>query len=243
MKDLRFVRMVALSIPYSAFYAIPKAEYMIAHKEKYSRTERFKHACSIMEYMRKLSKTTTKVFGLENLPKDGNYILYPNHQGKYDALSIMPHLPEPCGVLWEAEKAGMIMASQVSRLVDAVPIDLTDMRAKALAITEVIEQVKQGRNFLIFPEGGYADNKNNLQEFNAGCFSCSLRTKTPIVPVVLYDSYKAMNGNDLKPVTTELHFLQPIPYEEYQGMNKKDLAQLVKEKIQQKLDEIETKKS
>ena len=44
MKDLRFVRMVALSIPYSGFYAIPKAEYMIAHKEKYSREQRFLHA-------------------------------------------------------------------------------------------------------------------------------------------------------------------------------------------------------
>lgn len=242
MKDLRFVRMVALSIPYSGLYAIPKAEYMIAHKEKYSREQRFLHACRIMEFMRKTSRTTTEVYGLENLPKEGNYIMYPNHQGKYDALSIMPQLPAPCGVLWEEKKAGMIMASQVSRLVDAVPIDLTDMKAKALAISEVINQVKSGRNFLIFPEGGYADNKNTLQEFNAGCFSCSLRTKTAIVPVVLYDSYKAMNGNNLKPVTTQLHFLPAIYYEEYQGMNKKEIAQMVKQRIQAKLDEIEGKR-
>ena len=51
-----------------------------------------------------------------------------------------------------------------------------------------------------------------------------------------------MNGNNLKPVTTQLHFLPAIYYEEYQGMNKKEIAQMVKQRIQAKLDEIEGKR-
>ena len=50
-------------------------------------------------------------------------------------------------------------------------IDLDNNRDKVRAIMDVTRQVKSGRNFLIFPEGGYTDNKNELQEFQAGCFS------------------------------------------------------------------------
>ena len=31
----------------------------------------------------------TKAYGQENLPKEGGYMMYPNHQGKYDALGIV----------------------------------------------------------------------------------------------------------------------------------------------------------
>ena len=105
---------------------------------------------------------------------------------------------------------------------------------------DVTKQVKSGRNFLIFPEGGYTDNKNELQEFQAGCFSCSLQTKTPIVPVVLYDSYKSMNSNTFERVDTQVHFLKPILYSEYGELNKKEVAALVKSRIAERLDEIKS---
>ena len=39
--------------------------------------------------MNKTGKITTQAFGLENLPEQGGYIMYPNHQGKYDLLGII----------------------------------------------------------------------------------------------------------------------------------------------------------
>ena len=59
-----------------------------------------------------------------------------------------------------------------------------------------------------------------------------------MVPVVLYDSYKAMNSNSLRKVTTEVHFLPPIPYSEYNGLKKPELASLIKERVSVKLEEI-----
>ena len=109
------------------------------------------------------------------------------------------------------------MSRQVCGLIDAVVIDLDNNRDKVRAIMDVTRQVKSGRNFLIFPEGGYTDNKNELQEFQAGCFSCSLQTKTPIVPVALFDSYKSMNSNTFK---------------------KKEVAELVKNRIAERMAQI-----
>ena len=66
---------------------------------------------------------------------------------------------------------------------------------------------------------------------------CSLESKTPVVPVCIIDSYKSMNVNNFKPCTTQVHFLKPIPYSEYEGMRKVELCELVKQRIQEKLDE------
>jgi 1-acyl-sn-glycerol-3-phosphate acyltransferase len=54
----------------------------------------------------------------------------------------------------------------------------------------------------------------------------------------LVDSYKPFGTPGLHPVVTQVHFLKPIPYEEYKGMKTKEIADLVKSAIQSKLDEL-----
>lgn len=238
MLNLRFKWVVASSLFY-VMWAAPKGTYMIKHPEKYTVRQRYNFGLHIVNHMKKRSRTTTDVYGLENLPKENGYILYSNHQGKYDALGILLALQEPCGVLWEKKSAERLVARQVCGLVGGVKIDLNDMREKAKAIKEVVDKVKAGMNFLIFPEGGYKDNRNTLQEFFSGCFTCSLATKGPIVPVAVYDSYKSMNSNTFEKVKTQVHFLPPLFYEEYRKMKKPELCELVKSRIQAKLNEIE----
>ena len=228
-------------------WSVPIANYMIKHPEKYSEEKRYKWALMIINSMRRRSFTKTKVYGKENIPnkenQSGGTIFYANHQGKYDALGILLAMEKPCSVLWGKISAEKFVARQVCQLVDGVVIDLDDMKDKVTSILKVIEKVKTGKNMLIFPEGGYEeDTHNNLQEFKAGCFSCSLKTKTPIVPIAIYDSYKAMNGNSFWPATTEIHFLEPIYYEEYGELKKNELAELVKSRIQEKMDEIKNKR-
>jgi 1-acyl-sn-glycerol-3-phosphate acyltransferase len=107
------------------------------------------------------------------------------------------------------------------------------------AINELIEEVKQGRKFILFPEGGYTEGKGNvLEEFKAGCFKVPLKTNTPIVPVAIIDSYKVFNSKITGTVKTQVHFLTPIMPEEYKGMKTKELAELVKSRIQKKIDEV-----
>ena len=226
MFNLRF-KCTVISSWRMVLHAVPKANKMIANKSRYSEKERFAYAKWIINYMRKRARTRTKVYGRENIPTDSNYIMYPNHQGKYDALGIILAQDKPCGVLWGKKQAERLMSRQVCGLIDAVVIDLDNNRDKVRAIMDVTRQVRSGRNFLIFPEGGYTDNKNELQEFQAGCFSCSLQSKTPIVPVAIFDSYKSMNSNTFERVDTQVHFLKPILYSEYGELKKKEVAELI----------------
>ena len=42
------------------------------------------------------------------------------------------------------------------------------MRAQLKTILKIADEVKGGRRYIIFPEGGYDHNKNELQDFLAG---------------------------------------------------------------------------
>ena len=126
-------------------------------------------------------------------------------------------------------------------LIKAKRLDKTNPHSMLKSINEVAEEVKNGFNFCIFPEGQYSDNKNNLQEFFTGGFRFLKNTKNPIIPICLYDTYKVYNINSYKKVKCEVHILKPITYEEYKDMHNKDIAELVKMKIQEKLNEINKK--
>lgn len=237
MKNLRY-KLVVASSPAFVTWAIPKANYMIAHKERYSEQKRWEMALTIIKHMKMRARCNTLCYGKENLPEDGGYLLYSNHQGKYDALGIFVNMPRPCSVLWEEKSANRILARQVCGLVEGKTISFTDHRNQIQALNAIAKEVAEGRAYLIFPEGGYSDNKNNLQEFKSGCFMSALKSKRPIVPVCIYDSWRAMDSNYLGKVTTEVHFLEPIYFEEYGSLKKAQISELVKARIEEKMKKI-----
>ena len=74
----------------------------------------------------------------------------------------------------------------------------------------------------------------NLKEES---FKAATKAKCPIVPVALIDSFKPFDTNTISPVTVQVHFLKPLYYEEYKDMKTKDIAALVKERIQKTIHE------
>ena len=211
----------------------------LAADEKYSEEERYRYLQYTVEFMQKKGFTRTQVYGEENLPREGGYVMYPNHQGKYDAFGIVWVHEKPCTVVMDKAKSYALFIKQVIDMLKGKRLDKNNVRQAFGIISEVAKEVKEGRRYIIFPEGEYdKEKKNTLREFKAGCFKTSVMSKTPIVPVVLWDSYKAWNSSIFGTVTTGVHFLEPIGYEEYKGMKTGDIARLVKERIQEKLDEL-----
>ena len=242
MKDLRFSVPVGSLLPWVFTYSRPKSLYMEKHIDRYSIQDRYDFGMKVIEKIRRRARVTIDVHGRELVPKDETIVFYSNHQGKFDALGILASMENiPSSVLWEKKKADFMIAHEMSFLVNAVLIDLETMKGKAQGIIDAIALIKSGSNMLIFPEGKTDPEKGNaLGEFLPGCFACSLKTQTTIVPVAIYDSYKAMNGNNIfAPVTTQVHFLAPIRPDEYKDLNKQELCELVKNRIKDKLEEIE----
>ena len=53
----------------------------------------------------------------------------------------------------------------------------------------------------------------------------------------LIDSYKVFNSFHIGPITTFVHYLKPICYEEYKGMKTQEIADLVKIRIEEKIQQ------
>ena len=60
----------------------------------------------------------------------------------------------------------------------------------------------------------------------------------PIVPVALIDSYKVFNSFTLGPVTTQVHYLKPILFEEYGQLKTPEIAGMVRQRIEEKIAEV-----
>lgn len=199
----------------------------------------YAYAQTVVARMLRTGWVRTECYGAELLPQTGGYLMYPNHQGKYDAYGIVACHQAPCTVVMDKEKSALPFVNEIIDLLRGKRLDVRDNRQAATVIRQVSAEVAAGRRYILFPQGGYApDQGNTTGEFKPGCFKAALKSRCPIVPVVLFDSYKVYNSWQLTPVTTQVHFLQPIPYEEYQGMKTPQIAALVRQRIQAKLDEL-----
>lgn len=235
----KFIYVIIMNL-FRAPYIIPKMRREADHPEKYSVEERYSLAKHVIRLMKVSGAIHTKSFGEENLPQEGGYMMYPNHQGKYDALGIIYTHPTPCSLVMDRAKSNTLLVKEFVDLLGGKRLDKKDVRQALTIINEVAEEVQKGRRYILFPEGGYDfNNRNNVCDFKAGSFKIALKSKAPIVPVALVDSYKVFNSLlCLGPVKTQVHYLSPIYYEEYGSLKTQEIATLVRDRIKEKIDSL-----
>ncbi len=227
---LRMFYVIFISMPFVVYY-IQRAHYISRHKEKYSEEYCYRIARRCIRIMMRNGRIRTEAFGTELLPKEGGYVMYSNHQGKYDTLGIMSVHKKPCTIVMDAYRSHLPIVDPFIDLVGGARLDKTDMKKQMKTVLKIADEVKNGRRYIVFPEGGYDHNRNSLQEFMPGSFKCATKSRVPIVPVAIIDSYKVFGINSLRKVRTQVHFLAPIPFEEYRDMTTPEIAELVKGRI------------
>lgn len=79
---LRFI-WVIVSCLFLIMYYVPKMSYYARHPEKYGEDICYQMAQVMCNHVRRRAFIKTVATGMENLPKEGGYIMYANHQGKY----------------------------------------------------------------------------------------------------------------------------------------------------------------
>lgn len=223
----------------SILHYVPKMRRYAKHPEQYTEEDCHDLCCVMIDKVARTAHASTTYYGIENLPAEGGYILYSNHQGKYDALGIMRGHPRPCRVLMDKKRSEMPIANEYISLVRGKRIDAGNIRQQMQCIREIGEEVKEGKVYLIFPEGGYRkDQDNYMNRFRSGCFRSAMIAQCPIVPVAIIDSFKPFGERGLSHVQTEVHYLQPIPYEDYCGMKPAALAEMVQARIAACMEDV-----
>lgn len=213
--------------------------YYAAHADKYTdeqHNELFKY---IVRRANIGGNVTVISSGQENIPKENGFMFFPNHQGMYDVLAMIDSCPNPFSVVYKVELKDIPFIKQIAACMNAFFIDRDDVRQSMKVIMEVSQEVKKGRNYLIFPEGTRSKNGNKLGEFKGGSFKAATKAKCPIVPVALIDCYKPFDSNTIKPVEVQVHYLKPLHYDEYKDMKTVEIAEEVQRRIEKVIKENE----
>lgn len=235
----RIALMVIRSIFVLPFYLI--RIFQLCNIEKYDAATRYAYLHKLVPIVNRRGRVTIECHGLENLPKETGYIMFPNHQGLFDALAFLETHERPFVTVMKKEVKDTFLLKQIIQLLQAEVIDREDIRQSMQVIMNMTRRVKQGENFLIFAEGTRSRKGNNLLEFKGGSFKSAMNARCPIVPVALVDSFKAFDTSSIKKLTVQLHYLPPLYYEEYKDMKSTAIAEEVAARIQKTVWENERK--
>lgn len=225
---------VILILPYWWGYKVNKYK----HIENYSLQERYGFIHRVVAIISKKGRVKLECYGLENLPAQSGYLLAPNHQGLFDPLAIFQTHEKPIRAIVKKELASTILVKDIIKMLEYVPMDRSNIRDSAKVIKYVANEVADGYNFFVFPEGTRSKDGNNILEFKGGTFKIALKAKAPIVPVAMIDCYKVFDNNTIKKTTAQIHYLKPLYYEEYKDMHTNDIAKVVHDRIETCIKEI-----
>ena len=222
-------------------HRIPGAYGKLCHyaknTDRYPEEEKWAHIRYVMELAVRAGNVELKVTGVENLPKEPGFMLYGNHQGLFDVMAIATTCPVPLGIAYKKELTNTPLLKEIFACTKSFAMDREDVRQSLTVIQNIIAEVRKGRNYVIFPEGTRSKKGNEMLEFHGGSFRCAIKAKCPVVPMAFIDCFRVLDEKGSAPVAAQLHYLTPIPYEEYKDMKATELAALVKSRIQACIDE------
>lgn len=224
---LMVIRLILLVPYYFAriwWYSLPK-------NQDYREAYRFIRKAVIRA--NKAGRVRIEAKGLENLPAEDGFVMYPNHQGMFDVLAVMECCEKPFAFVSKIEALNLPLVKQVIKALGSIGIDRADIRQSMGVIAQMTDEVRQGRNFLIFAEGTRNRDGNCVHEFKGGSFKAAQRAKSPIVPVALVDAYKPFDESSIRPLTVKVIVLPALTYEQYKDMKTVEIAQFVREAIEE----------
>lgn len=227
----RILLMIWKNIGYVPFWLVQLFQYAKA-TDTHTEWEKYNFLKKITVHANRGGRVIVESSGQENLPREDGFILFPNHQGLFDVLAFIESCDRPFSVVMKKEVAGIPFLKQVFAILDAKAIDRENVRQGMQVILDVSEEVKKGRNYIIFAEGTRSKKGNLVQEFKGGSFKAAMRAKCPIVPVAVIDAFKPFDTHSIEKVKVQVHYLKPLYYEQYKNMKSTEIAAYVKEQVQ-----------
>ena len=226
-------------------YRIPgwllKIRYYNHHLDETSFEERYDFIQKLIRKVNSKSRVNIHCFGVENLPEEQGYLIAPNHQGLFDALILFGTHDKPFKAIVKQELMSVFVLKDVLRMIQFEAMDRQNLRSSMKIIKKATKEMREGRNYVIFPEGTRCRKQNQMLEFKGGTFKTVIDAQKPIVPVALIDCYKVFDNNTIAPVDAQIHYLKPIYYDEYKDMNSTEIAHYVQERIEKCILENEGK--
>ena len=167
--------------------------------------------------------------GLEQLPKDGRFLLVCNHIHDLDPVVLLRHFSKSqLAFVTKRENMNMFVVGKIMHKIMCQPINRENDREALKTILKCIELIKEDQaSVAVFPEG-YTSRDGKLQHFRHGVFKIAQKAKVPVVVCTVQNTNKVFrNFLRLRPTDVHLHLLTVIQPESYAGMTAVELGERV----------------
>lgn len=161
-----------------------------------------------------------KYYGAENLP-EGRAVIVSNHFFALDPLFLYRAYRKKGDIFFLAKKE-LFRKKRFGNLLKefgAIPVDRENVDMKTMLST--LRVLKEEHKLVIYPEGTRNKKDSSLQELKDGAAVFAVRTKSPIIPVMMLKRPRLF-------CRTKLIFGKPIEFSDYydKKLTAEDLAAL-----------------
>jgi 1-acyl-sn-glycerol-3-phosphate acyltransferase len=170
-----------------------------------------------------------KVYGKENIPKEGGVIVAANHISYLDppllGVAMMPY--RKLYYIAKRELFRIPILGLILRLVNAFPVKRG--MPDRIALRKALNLLKRGEAVCIFPEGTRSRD-GRLQEPELGISLLVLKSGAPVLPVAVINTDKALPRNAimLHPAKIRVYIGKPF-YPSIEGEPKEARRRIAKE--------------
>ena len=123
------------------------------HIDETTFEERFDFGQKMIRKINSKSRVRIHSFGQENLPAEQGYLIAPNHQGLFDALILFETHDKPFKAIVKKELMSVFVLGNVLKMLQFEAMDRENLRASMKVIKKATQEMSEGRNYVIFPEG------------------------------------------------------------------------------------------
>ncbi|MDF2878756.1 MAG: 1-acyl-sn-glycerol-3-phosphate acyltransferase [Clostridia bacterium] len=210
----------------------------LKHDKKDSRRHMYKVLQQLCRNMIKAANVTVEVTGQEYLPSEGPVLYVANHKSLFDIVVLVSLIDDPCIFIGKKEVSKMPLIGKWFDALGCIYIDREDIRQSLQAIMAGIGELKGGQSVVIFPEGTRTSDKG-IKDFKEGSFKLASKTRVPIVPIALQDTYKIFEEKRrVRKAKVYVNIGRLIKQEELEEEDKKELPRYVQNKIESLLQQV-----
>lgn len=155
-----------------------------------------------------------RVYGRENMPKSGPYIVCANHYSLVDPILVGISLPQRMHFMAKAELFKGKLLGALMHGLGAFPIKRGEPDIKSIKTS--LKLLSEGNIIGLFPEG--TRNRTKAAVAEPGIAMLAVRAKVPVLPVAIISSYKFFRKTEVvigKPMVLSEYYDQKLHNEDY----------------------------
>lgn len=214
----------------------------ISKKKEYESSSRFYNKLFALGYRACawFAGARVTVTGKEKLPspEGEKFLMVGNHTSNLDPFIMGGWLSDyPMAFISKPSVFDVPFAGRYMWRLRYMAIDRSNNRQGIQVIRKAADMISSGgSNVAVYPEGTRNFKKGTLKKFHDGSLKSALWAKCPIVVCVMHNNHDIADNWKFWTTKVTMEIIDVIPYESIKDMKTNEIADIIKDKMQERLD-------